>query len=117
MELYRVIIPKDEAWMVAEALGRIEAAHFVDLNKNEQAYDLPYQSRIKLCEEVERKINYLLGKCSEYRIQIHRPASVEVFNRKVEAIQSEMRKARHLLFDALETEVVAKESFVRNMAT
>lgn len=68
MELYRVIVPKDEAWMVTEALGKIDAAHFVDLNKNEQAYDLPYQTRIKLCDDAERRINYLLAKCSEYRI-------------------------------------------------
>jgi vacuolar-type H+-ATPase subunit I/STV1 len=42
MELYRVILPKDEAWFVAEALGKIGKAHFVDLNKNMQAFELPY---------------------------------------------------------------------------
>jgi vacuolar-type H+-ATPase subunit I/STV1 len=72
--------------MVAEALGKINSAHFVDLNKNEQAFDLPYQARIKLCEEAEKRVNYLLGKCAEYRIQIHKPASMEAFNRKLEAL-------------------------------
>jgi hypothetical protein len=38
MELYRLIIPKDDAWKVIERLGFIEAAHFVDLNKDEQPY-------------------------------------------------------------------------------
>jgi vacuolar-type H+-ATPase subunit I/STV1 len=42
MELYRVIIPKDDAWKVVEALGNTDAAHFVDLNKNEQPFMLPY---------------------------------------------------------------------------
>lgn len=35
MELYRVTIPKDDAWKVVEALGAIDVAHFIDLNKSE----------------------------------------------------------------------------------
>lgn len=56
MELYRVIIPKDDAWRVMERLGYAEAVHFVDLNKSEQPYMLPYATRIKLCDETERRI-------------------------------------------------------------
>jgi len=56
MELYRVIIPKDDAWKVVEALGNTEAAHFIDLNKNEQPFMLPYAQRIKFCDETERKV-------------------------------------------------------------
>jgi hypothetical protein len=60
MELYRVTIPKDDAWKVVEALGNCDVAHFIDLNKGEQAFSLPYASRIKLCDETERKIHYLI---------------------------------------------------------
>lgn len=56
MELYRVTIPKDDAWKVVEALGHTNAAHWVDLNKNEQPFNLPYAQRIKLCDDVERKV-------------------------------------------------------------
>ncbi len=33
MELYRLTIPKDDAWKVIESLGNKNVAHFVDLNK------------------------------------------------------------------------------------
>lgn len=83
MELYRVTIPKDDAWKVIEALGNTDAAHFIDLNKNEQAFALPYAQRIKLCDETERKILFLIQKCNDYKIKIHKPASVDTFKAKI----------------------------------
>jgi len=35
MELYRITIPKDDAWRVIDSLGHQNFAHFIDLNKNE----------------------------------------------------------------------------------
>lgn len=115
MELYRVTIPKDDAWKVIEALGSTNAAHFIDLNKNEQPFNLPYAQRIKLCEETERKIHFLLQKCNEYRIKLYRPESAEMFARKIRQIEDEKHKASHLLFDAIETDVADKEEFVQRM--
>lgn len=73
MELFRVLIPKDDSWKIVEAIGNTNAAHWVDLNKNEQPFNLPYATRIKLCDEVERKIHFLIQKCNEYRIKIYKP--------------------------------------------
>lgn len=84
MELYRIIIPKDDAWKVVEALGNTEAAHFIDLNKNEQPFMLPYAQRIKICDETERKVSYLINKCKEYRIKLFKPKSLDVFEAKVQ---------------------------------
>ena len=89
MELYRVIIPKDDAWKVVEALGNIDSAHFVDLNQDEQPFGLPYATRIKLCEAAEKRIEYLLTICMEYKIKIHKPANQEVFARKIEQMTHE----------------------------
>lgn len=116
MELYRLIIPKDDAWRIVEALGNTDAVHFVDLNKNEQPFMLPYQQRIRICDETERKINYLISKCKEYRIQLFYPNSIEVFESRVADLSEEMRKANHLLFDAIEQDVAGKEAFVFQMA-
>lgn len=33
MELYKITIPKDDAWHVIDALGQKAFAHFIDLNK------------------------------------------------------------------------------------
>jgi vacuolar-type H+-ATPase subunit I/STV1 len=60
MELFQVIVPKDDSWSAAEALGKLAAAHFVDLNKDEQPFNLPYTQRIKVCEETERRIQFLV---------------------------------------------------------
>jgi len=79
MELYRVIIPKDDAWKIVEALGNTETAHFIDLNKNEQPFMLPYAQRIKICDETERKVSYLINKCGEYRIKLFKPKSLDVY--------------------------------------
>lgn len=56
MELYRISIPKDDSWVVVNALGQKNFAHFIDLNKQEQLFNLPYQFRIKMCDETERRI-------------------------------------------------------------
>jgi hypothetical protein len=42
MELYRMTIPKDDIWKVVNELGRKNFAHYVDLNKSEQLFNLPY---------------------------------------------------------------------------
>ena len=60
MELYRLTIPKDDSWRVIESLGNLDLAHFIDLNKNEQPFSLPYATRVKLCDETERRIQYLI---------------------------------------------------------
>jgi len=60
MELYRMSIPKDDAWRVVESIGNNSFAHFIDLNKNEQVFNLPYAFRIKMCDDTERRIQYLI---------------------------------------------------------
>jgi len=60
MELYRIFIPKDDAWNVVQAIGQKNFAHFIDLNRHLQAFQMPYALRIKLCDETERRLQYLL---------------------------------------------------------
>jgi hypothetical protein len=58
MTLYQIAIPKDDAWDVMNQLGNLNLAHFIDLNKGEQPFNLPYANQIKRCEETERRIMY-----------------------------------------------------------
>lgn len=83
MELYRLTIPKDDAWRVIESLGSKNVAHFVDLNKNEQLFSLPYAFRLKMCDETERRINYLVNKCKELKVVVNRPKEVAEFTRGI----------------------------------
>lgn len=115
MELYRVTIPKDDAWKVVEALGKQDVAHFIDLNKAEQPFSLPYAQRIKLCDDIEKKVHFLISKCNEYRIKMYKPKTGEVFVKKIAQLGEEKKKAPHLLFDAVESNVTDKEEFVQRM--
>lgn len=56
MTLYQIAIPKDDAWDVMNQIGNLNLAHFIDLNKEEQPFNLPYANQIKRCEETERRI-------------------------------------------------------------
>ena len=59
MELYRITVPKDDAYRIIERMGEIAKFHFIDLNKREQAFLLPYASRIKATVDSERRLAYL----------------------------------------------------------
>jgi hypothetical protein len=99
---------------VIEAIGQMDIAHFLDLNKNEgNSNKLPYTSQIKRCDETERRITFLLSKCHEYKIKIQKPVSVDAFANNISTIESEKKKGRDLLFDAIEEEVTKNESFIK----
>lgn len=113
MALYQLTIPKDDIWRVIESLGNINLAHFLDLNKGEQPFNLPYANQIRRCDETERRIMFLINKCKENRIMINKPKSVNVFMRNIAVIESDKKKGHDLLFDAIEEEVNKNEAFIR----
>jgi hypothetical protein len=56
MTLYQLTVAKDDAWDVMNLLGRLQMAHFINLNKAEQPFNLPYCNQIRRCEETERRL-------------------------------------------------------------
>jgi len=42
MDLYEVSIQKDDSWEAMNELGGLNSVHFLDLNKGEQVFNLPY---------------------------------------------------------------------------
>ena len=89
MELYRLTIPKDDAWRVIESLGYKNVAHFIDLNKSEQLFSLPYAFRLKMCDETERRINFLVNKCKELKVTVNRPKEVKEFTDGIQELAEE----------------------------
>jgi len=57
-------------------LGNLNLAHFIDLNKNEQVFNLPYATQVKRCEETERRLMNLLNECKSSRIPIVKPKNI-----------------------------------------
>lgn len=56
MEMYQVTMPKDDAWYIMNEFGNLGSVHFIDLNKGEQTFTLPYANQIKRCDEGLRRI-------------------------------------------------------------
>lgn len=50
-------MPKDDAWFIMNELGSAaNSVHFIDLNKDEQTFTLPYASQLRRCEESIRRL-------------------------------------------------------------
>jgi hypothetical protein len=73
---------------------------------------LPYAFRIKMCEETERRIQYLLNKSKEMRVPVTRPKSIESLEVAIHRLADERRRAIPLLFDNIEQDITQKEQFV-----
>jgi len=52
MELYNIKMHKDDCWGVINELGKRKWMHFIDLNKNEQVFNLEYGGTIKRCQDI-----------------------------------------------------------------
>jgi hypothetical protein len=56
MYLYKFLVSKDNSYQTIRTMGKINAMHFINLNKNEQAFKLTYVEMVKRCEESERHL-------------------------------------------------------------
>mmetsp|Transcript_39454 Transcript_39454/g.29142 ORF Transcript_39454/g.29142 Transcript_39454/m.29142 type:complete len:99 (-) Transcript_39454:3-299(-) len=95
-------------------LGNLNLAHFIDLNRGEQPFNLPYTQQVKRCEETERRILNLINECKGYRVQVKKPVSISSFLEALQCIKQQKNKAASLLFEEIETDIKEKERFVMN---
>jgi len=98
-------------------IGELNTAHFIDLNKGEQPFNLPYANQIKASEETERRLVYLINECKEYRIKIQRPDNIEAFNKSYSLFQNKMNRTSSLVFEEIERLVKNYEQFVLDQTT
>ena len=73
MSLFEISIPKDSAWEIMNELGDLGCLHILDLNKNEQVFNLRFASLIKRCEETEKRVNFLISECTKHQIELNNP--------------------------------------------
>lgn len=93
--------------------GDLGLAHFIDLNKEESPYTLPYTTQIKQCEESERKLEYLLNQCKKQGIMVNPPKDIQAFINQLKKIKENKRKALHLLLEDIQKDVAQQEAFVQ----
>ena len=57
MHLYKLLVTKDAAYQAVRNFGKIAAGvHFLDMNRYEQSFKLPYTEMVKRCEEAEKSV-------------------------------------------------------------
>ena len=112
MTLFQIRVPKDDAWDVMNQLGVLDVAHFINLNKGEQPFNLPYANQIKRCEETERRLLYILGRCKDLGVAVNKPRDIESFLSSLNEIRTQRRRAANLLFEAIENDIIEQERFV-----
>lgn len=56
VDLYEVVIPKDNDWEIMNELGHINYLHFIHLNKEEQPHHLKYYNYVRRAEDTLRLI-------------------------------------------------------------
>lgn len=105
MRLYQLNVPKDDAWNVMNEFGDVGKAQFIDLNKDESPYNLPYTNQIKSCEETERKLQYILDQCKKNYIKVTPPENIEGFLFQLKRIKDNKRKAINLLLEEIQRDI------------
>lgn len=92
MQLFKVVMSKDNEYKVAALLGSEGNSHFIDMNEAEQCFALPYVELSKRCEEADRKLTQIAAQCKQYRIETTNIKSLE----ELDKIQREVASSRRM---------------------
>lgn len=91
MYFYKFTCFKDNAWKVMNELGKLDSFDFVDLNKNEQPFNLPYGNTLKRREESLRNLINIETECTNIGIDLKEPDSIEELNESIDLLQKNMK--------------------------
>jgi V-type H+-transporting ATPase subunit a len=113
MSLYEITVPKDNCWDIMNELGNLNCMHIIDLNRDEQVFNLQYTPFIKRCEETEKKLEFIELECKRHGVASNPPKSVDDFLNKLNTMRSMRKKSNNLFFEEIEKDIDAKEKFVQ----
>ena len=57
--LYNLLMPAENVWEIVSGLGVLSCLEFIDLNQNDINQERPYRKFVKLCEEMEIKLDLI----------------------------------------------------------
>lgn len=112
MSLYEISIPKDNAWEIMNILGKLDALHFIDLNFNEQPFNLTFANWVKRCDDTLRRISFIKDECERLNVQLRKPKNATVFLENIESVYRNRKRSASLYFEEIEKEIKKKEEFV-----
>ena len=65
MNLSKIIVTKDNAFEIIEALGLLDEVFFVNLNHDEQPQKLTYSKQVSRCNENITKLDFIISECNK----------------------------------------------------
>ena len=72
---------------------------FIDLNKHEQSFELPYTKQIKQADDALVRLALLKEQCARCLIELRSPTSVDQFQSSVEGLCKGLGKSEAVLFE------------------
>jgi hypothetical protein len=114
MRLYQLTVSKDNAWSVMNEFGEDGNVQFLDLNRDEAPFKLPYTTQVKQCEESERKLDYLEAQCKANYVNIVPPRNADQFLSQIKKYKDDKKKAINLLLEEIQKDISDQEKFVQD---
>ena len=105
---------KDSAREIMSEFGFQRCLHFIDLNKDEQAFNLQYANDIKRREDIQRLLNVIQAQQEKYRVSNPQPESIEEFEDSLEIIARAYNKPESIIFEDVENEIKDKSKFIQD---
>ena len=94
--------------------GEDGSVQFLDLNRDEQPFNLPYTTQVKQCEESERKLAYLEQSCSDNYVKVIPPKVIDQYLNAIQQYKEKENKAQQLLMEGINKEISDQEKFVKD---
>ena len=114
MRLYQLTVSKDNAWDVMNEFGEDGSVQFLDLNRDEQPFNLPYTTQVKQCEESQRKRAYLEQSCAKNYVKVIPPKVIDQYLSAIQQYKEKENKAQQLLIEGINKEISDQEKFVKD---
>jgi V-type H+-transporting ATPase subunit a len=105
---------KDTCYESMKALGRLETVSFIDLNTDEQVYELPFATEVKRCSETLRRIGIIQQECERLRVPLKQPSTINEYYMAKDGLTNMYQVAEHKLYDSIEEEVQEYEQFLNS---
>jgi len=104
MQLVQLVIPAEAAHDTVEKLGYVGKMQFKDLNKDKSAFQRTYANQVKRCDEMQRKLRFLLEEMGKAEI-----ANVETKTLALQEAIANSRSGFEKQHDLDELEVTLEE--------
>ena len=114
MHLIEFVMSKDFAYDSMEIFGEYGLVDFIDLNKNEQSFELPFSKQIRRWNEVIRRIKFLQDLWKSHGVDQWSFKNLADFKSARKRFENKHRSSKFDIFDIIEHKINSKEKFLND---